>query len=87
MMSPRFTFTALTLACAALAPIHSSFAQDQVVNVYSARHYPGDDLLYNGFTKVTGIKINRVDADDAGIVQRLKAEGTAQCPRRRHQRG
>ena len=67
-MSLRPNLTALTLACAALAPLHSSFAQDQVVNVYSARHYPGDDLLYNGFTKATGIKINRVDADDAGIV-------------------
>ena len=77
MMSPRSAFTALALAVAALAPVHSSFAQDQVINIYSARHYPGDDLLYNGFTKATGVKINRVDADDAGILQRLKAEGTA----------
>ena len=77
MMSPRSAFTTLALACAALAPVHSSFAQDQVINIYSARHYPGDDLLYNGFTKATGVKINRVDADDAGILQRLKAEGTA----------
>jgi iron(III) transport system substrate-binding protein len=52
-------------------------AQTSVLNIYSARHYPGDDLLYSGFTKATGIKINRVDADDAGILQRLKAEGTA----------
>ena len=29
------------------------------------------------FTKTTGIKINRVDADDAGIMTRLKAEGAA----------
>jgi iron(III) transport system substrate-binding protein len=52
-------------------------AQQQVINIYSARHYPGDEQLYGGFTKATGIKINRVDADDAGILQRLKAEGTA----------
>jgi iron(III) transport system substrate-binding protein len=52
-------------------------AQTSMLNIYSARHYPGDDLLYSGFTKATGIKINRVDADDAGILQRLKAEGTA----------
>ncbi len=57
--------------------LHTAAAQDNVVNIYSARHYPGDDLLYSGFTKTTGIKINRVDADDAGILQRLKAEGTA----------
>jgi iron(III) transport system substrate-binding protein len=52
-------------------------AQEQVLNIYSARHYPGDEQLYSGFTKATGIKINRVDADDAGILQRLKAEGAA----------
>ena len=62
---------------ASTGALHTAAAQDNVVNIYSARHYPGDDLLYSGFTKATGIKINRVDADDAGILQRLKAEGTA----------
>ena len=74
----RSTFLCtLALAIAVLAPIQASLAQDQVVNIYSARHYPGDDLLYNGFTKATGVKINRVDSDDTGILQRLKAEGSA----------
>ncbi len=77
MTLSRFAVSALTLACAALAPVHSSLAQEQSINIYSARHYPGDDQLYSGFTKATGIKINRVDADDAGILQRLKAEGAA----------
>lgn len=52
-------------------------AQSPTLNIYSARHYPTDEALYSGFTKATGIKINRVDADDAGIISRLKAEGTA----------
>ena len=52
-------------------------AQDAVLNIYSARHYPTDEALYGNFTKATGIKINRVDSDDAGILARLKAEGTA----------
>ena len=52
-------------------------AQQQVLNLYSARHYSTDEALYNDFTKATGIKINRVDADDAGIIARLKAEGAA----------
>ena len=47
------------------------------INIYSARHYPTDEALYSDFTKSTGIKINRVDADDAGILTRLKAEGAA----------
>lgn len=53
------------------------FAQNKSVNIYSARHYPSDEALYANFTRTTGIVINRVDADDAGILARLKAEGTA----------
>lgn len=66
-------FAALLLATAAI----SAQAQEQVLNLYSARHYSTDEALYTNFTKATGIKINRVDADDAGILARLKAEGTA----------
>jgi iron(III) transport system substrate-binding protein len=66
-----FTAAALVLACTA------AVAQEQTLNIYSARHYPTDEALYTNFSKATGIKINRVDADDAGILARLKAEGTA----------
>ena len=52
-------------------------AQEQVLNLYSARHYSTDEALYSNFTKATGIRIQRVDADDAGILARLKAEGSA----------
>ena len=52
-------------------------AQEAVLNLYSARHYPTDEALYSGFTKATGIRIQRVDADDAGILARLRAEGVA----------
>jgi iron(III) transport system substrate-binding protein len=52
-------------------------AQDKVLNLYSARHYQTDEALYANFTKATGIRINRIDADDAGVVTRLKAEGAA----------
>jgi iron(III) transport system substrate-binding protein len=58
-------------------PAAGASAQEQVLNLYSARHYSTDEALYTNFTKATGIKINRVDADDAGILARLKAEGTA----------
>jgi iron(III) transport system substrate-binding protein len=65
------------LGCALLAAAGTAAAQDQVLNLYSARHYSTDEALYSNFTKATGIKINRVDADDAGILARLKAEGAA----------
>jgi iron(III) transport system substrate-binding protein len=70
--------TCLALAAAALlGTMASASAQEQVVNLYSARHYQTDEAMYSNFTKATGIKVNRVDADDAGILARLKAEGTA----------
>ena len=62
---------ALTLA---MAPAQ---AEEPVLNLYSARHYATDEALYANFTQATGIRINRVDADDAGILARLKAEGSA----------
>jgi iron(III) transport system substrate-binding protein len=52
-------------------------AQDKALNLYSARHYQTDEALYANFTKATGIRINRIDADDAGVITRLKAEGAA----------
>ena len=64
-------------ACALLIGGGHATAQEQVLNLYSARHYSTDEALYSNFTKATGIKINRVDADDAGILARLKAEGAA----------
>ncbi len=67
--------TALVLATASF--LTSVQAQSSVLNIYSARHYPTDEALYADFTKSTGIKINRVDSDDAGILTRLKAEGAA----------
>lgn len=65
----------LTLAAAAIT-LNAS-AQEKILNVYSARHYQTDETLYDTFTQKTGIRINRVDADDAGIVARLRAEGAA----------
>lgn len=65
------------LALALLAAGLAAQAQEQVLNLYSARHYQTDEALYANFTKATGIKINRVDADDAGILARLRSEGAS----------
>ena len=76
----RRTLTVLSVAISAVPAglfSPSVSANEQVINLYSARHYPTDEALYSDFTKATGIKINRVDSDDAGIIARLKAEGSA----------
>ncbi|MEK9802309.1 MAG: extracellular solute-binding protein [Curvibacter sp.] len=74
MFKRIFTLTATATALLAAGP---ALAQDQVLNLYSARHYPSDEALYSQFTRTTGIRIQRVDADDAGILARLRAEGAA----------
>jgi iron(III) transport system substrate-binding protein len=53
----------------------SAVAQ-QEINLYSARHYNTDEQLYSNFTKATGIKINRIDAGDEAILERLRSEGS-----------
>ena len=76
----RRTLSVLSLAIfsAAAGLLSTSVVADEpVINLYSARHYPTDEALYSDFTKATGVKINRVDSDDAGIIARLKAEGSA----------
>jgi iron(III) transport system substrate-binding protein len=73
-MSPSCTVSAIAIT---LALATSAAAQQPTLNLYSARHYQTDEALYENFSKATGIKINRVDADDAGILTRLKTEGSA----------
>ena len=65
----RFTLTALVLASSLTSTL--ALSNDKVLNLYSARHYQTDEAMYAKFTETTGIKINRVDADDAGIIARL----------------
>jgi iron(III) transport system substrate-binding protein len=60
---------------ALLAAADPAAAQQKTLNLYSARHYQTDEALYDEFTKASGIKINRIDADDAGLLARLKTEG------------
>ena len=50
-------------------------AQQQVLNLYSARHYQTDQALYDNFTKQTGIKINRIEAGENELLERIKNEG------------
>jgi iron(III) transport system substrate-binding protein len=66
------TIAAAGLALLAIAPVQ---AQENVLNLYSARHYQTDEQLYSAFTKQTGIRINRIEADDNALLERLRTEG------------
>jgi len=76
-MTPTHQPKGLILAALLAGTAFGIGAQDKVLNLYSARHYQTDEALYANFTKATGIRINRIDADDAGVVTRLQAEGSA----------
>jgi iron(III) transport system substrate-binding protein len=52
-----------------------ALAQDKVVNLYTGRHYQTDEKLYEGFTKATGIKINRIEGSEDEIIERIRNEG------------
>jgi iron(III) transport system substrate-binding protein len=58
---------------AALSASAASAAES--VNIYSARHYDTDDLLYDGFYEATGIEVNVIEAEGPALVARMRAEG------------
>jgi iron(III) transport system substrate-binding protein len=64
------------IAAAALAQgIGHARAQGAVLNLYSSRHYNTDQALYDDFTKRTGIRINRIEAEPDPLIERMRAEG------------
>jgi iron(III) transport system substrate-binding protein len=62
---------AVLVACLCAAGVVSA----QELNLYSARHYQTDQALYTNFTKQTGIKINRIEAGENELLERIKNEG------------
>ncbi|MCY7387115.1 MAG: extracellular solute-binding protein [Burkholderiales bacterium] len=50
-------------------------AQQQVLNLYSSRHYQTDEALYANFEKATGIKVNRIEAQEDPLIERMRSEG------------
>jgi iron(III) transport system substrate-binding protein len=60
---------------AALSAAVVASAQQKELNLYSARHYQTDEALYANFTKQTGIKINRIEAKEDELLERIRNEG------------
>jgi iron(III) transport system substrate-binding protein len=68
-MKGWYLLTALLLAAAPVG------AQEKVLNIYSSRHYQTDEALYANFTRQTGIRINRIEAGDDALIERIRSEG------------
>ena len=45
------------------------------INIYSQRHYNVDEIQYENFEKLTGIKVNVTKANADELIQRMKNEG------------
>ncbi|MCF8150971.1 MAG: Fe(3+) ABC transporter substrate-binding protein [Burkholderiaceae bacterium] len=69
MKSTLFLVTLLALGAT------SASAQEKTLNLYSARHYQTDEALYADFTRQTGIKINRIEAKEDELLERIRNEG------------
>ena len=65
----------LTAFLSALLLAGPALAQERVLNLYSSRHYQTDEALYANFTKQTGIKINRIEAGEDPLIERIRSEG------------
>jgi len=56
-------------------PFEAASAKDNILHIYSSRHYSTDEALYTNFTKQTGIEIKRVDGKGDALIARLEQEG------------
>ncbi len=58
-----------------LGAVSAAHAQNKALNIYSSRHYQTDEALYANFTKLTGIRVNRIEAGDDALIERIRNEG------------
>ncbi|MDP2795840.1 MAG: Fe(3+) ABC transporter substrate-binding protein [Sulfurisoma sp.] len=65
------------LAPLALLATAATSVSAEELNLYSARHYQTDEALYANFTKQTGIRINRIEAKEDELLERIRNEGAA----------
>ena len=73
-MSPFRLLIAVACASTFALPVTAS-AQEKVLNLYTARHYQTDEALYADFTSQTGIRINRIEAPEDPLLERIRNEG------------
>lgn len=55
--------------------LDNAATKEQVVNVYTHRHYEPDQDIFNRFEEKTGIKVKVVNASADELIQKMKMEG------------
>ena len=65
----------LFLAVAVTLVMVGCTKEEQVVNLYTSRHYDADQALLDKFTEETGITVNVVKDDGSTLITRMETEG------------
>ncbi|MEE8507190.1 MAG: Fe(3+) ABC transporter substrate-binding protein, partial [Kiloniellales bacterium] len=60
MRALRRALAGVLWGASVLAGVAGAHAEE-VLNLYTSRHYQTDEALYRGFTDATGIRINRIE--------------------------
>ncbi|MEE2527090.1 extracellular solute-binding protein [Hyphobacterium sp. HN65] len=71
-MNRLFAIALITVTAAAC---NQSSGDDNVVNIYSARHYDSDAYVYDAFTAETGIEVNLIEAGGDLLIERIRTDG------------
>lgn len=71
----KTSFRLLACLCLLALPALVNAQPEDVVNVYSARHYDSDSELFERFGEQTGIEVNVIEAGADELIERIRSEG------------
>lgn len=74
-MKRKIKLTGLVILILLTTILGSCTKTTEEVNVYSARHYRSDEVLFKSFTARTGIRVNLIKGDSDQLINRLAMEG------------
>ena len=72
-----FTLTASAAALAACSPQTPAAEEPAFVNLYTARHYDADRMLYAAFKEATGVEVRALTGNAEQLLERMRTEGDA----------
>jgi len=72
-----FTLGASAAALAACSPQTPAAEEPNFVNVYTARHYDADRMLYAAFQEATGVEVRALSGAAEQLLERMRTEGDA----------
>ena len=72
---PKIAISFLLVAIGLTFVLESLAKAEEVVNLYTSRHYESDSRLYALFEVQTGIKVNVTSAKGGALIEKIQQEG------------